>query len=99
VAADAQVVDRRGTHLVGILEGLDAVPAERVVLRQGGDRDTVLIERDSVGDRILRRIAPGAEDVAIPLLAGNLIRDRRLDDQDFLVFLGDRQVRKGGGRR
>jgi len=52
-----------------------------------------------VGDRVLRGIAAGAEDVPVPLLAGNLVCDRRLDDQDLLVFLGDRKVGQRRGRR
>jgi hypothetical protein len=42
---------------------------------------------------------PIATAFEIPLLAGNLICDRRLDDQDLLVFLGHRQVRQRRGRR
>ena len=58
-----------------VLERLHAVAAERVVLRQRGDRDAVLVERDRVGDRVLRAVAAGAEDVLVPLVAGD--RSRR----------------------
>ena len=81
-----------------VLEGLDAVAAEGVVLRQGGDRHAVLVERDGVGDRVLRAVAAGAEDVLVPLVAGDRVGDRGLDQQDLLVFLGDRQQRQRDAR-
>src|SRR6185295_15584608 len=83
---------RRAGLCQRFLEGGDAVTAECVVLRQGGDGDALLADRDRVGDRVLRRIASGAENVSVPLLAGNLVRDGGLDDQDLLVFLGNGQV-------
>ncbi len=90
---------RRAGLCQRLLEGGDAVAAKRIVLGQRRNRDALLADRDRVGDRVLRGITAGAEDVSIPLLAGNLVRDRRLDDQDLLVFLGDREVRQGRGRR
>ena len=39
----------------------------------------------------------GAEDVAVPLLAGDRIGDRRLDDQHLAVLLGHRQHRESRG--
>ena len=59
--------------------------------------DAGLADRHGVGDRVLRGIARGAEDVAVPLVAGDLVGDRRFDDEDLLVLLGDRQ--HGDGRR
>lgn len=82
-----------------LLEGGDAVAAEGIVLRQRCNGDALLADRDRIRDRVLRGVARGAEDVAIPLLAGNLVRDRRLDDQDLLVLLGDRENGKRCGRR
>jgi hypothetical protein len=72
-------------------ERRDAVAAEGVVLRQRRDMDAGLADRHRVRDRVLRRVAAGAEDVAVPLVAGDLVGHRRLDDQDLLVFFGDRQ--------
>ncbi len=82
-----------------VLERLDAVAAERVVLGQRGDRDVVLVERHGVGDRVLRAVAAGAEDVLVPLVAGDRVGDRRLDQQDLLVLLGHRQQRQRDARR
>src|SRR5205814_10148056 len=73
-----------------LLEGGDAVAAEGVVLRQRRHGDALLADRDRVRDRVLRRVARGAEDVAIPLVAGDLVGHRRLDQQNFLVLFGDR---------
>ena len=84
-----------------LLEGGDAVAAEGVVLRQRRDMHAGLADRDRVRDRVLRRVARGAEDVAVPLRAGDVVGDRGLDDQDLLVLLGDRQhgERRGGRTR
>ena len=87
-----------------LLERGDAVAAERVVLRERRDEHAGLADRHRVGDRVLRRIAAGAEDVAVPFVAGDLVGDRRLDDEDLLVLLGDRQHgdrrrRRGGADR
>ena len=73
------------------LEGGHAVAAEGVVLRQGGDHHAGLAQRHRVGDGVLRRVAPGAEDVAVPVGAGDAIGHRRLDQQDLLVLGGHRQ--------
>ena len=84
-----------------ILERLDAVAAEGVVLRQGGQRHAGFVHRHRVRDRILRTVASGAEDVLVPLLAGDRIGHRRLDQQDLLVLFGHRQHGQrhaGGGR-
>ena len=91
--------DRRAGFGQRRLEGRDAVAPEGVVLRQRRDRHARLADRDRVRDRILRGVAAGAEDVAVPLVAGDLVGDRRLDDQDLLALLGDRQHRERGGRR
>ena len=82
-----------------VLERLDAVAAERVVLRQRRDRHAVVVDRRRVRDRVLRAVAAGAEDVAVPLLAGDRVGDRGLDQQDLLVLLGDRQQRQRDARR
>ena len=63
------------------------------------DRHARLADRDRVRDRVLRGVARGAEDVAVPLVAGDLVGDRRLDDQDLLALLGDGQHRERRGRR
>lgn len=75
-----------------ILHRLHAITAESIILRQGGDADfAARREGGSAGNRVLRRIAAGAEDVAVPLFAGDRIGHGELDDQDLLVLLGDRQ--------
>ena len=81
------------------LEGGDAVPPERVVDRQSCDIDARRPDRERVGNRVLTGIAPGAKDVAVPFVAGDLVGDSGLDDQDFLVLFGDRQHGDRGGRR
>ncbi len=84
-----------------VLERLHAVAAEGVVGADGGDGHSILIDRRRVGDRILRGIASGAEDIAVPFVARDRIGHGRLDDQDLLVFLGYRQHRQrhaGRGR-
>src|SRR4029450_11457170 len=86
------LVDDLGV-LERVLERLDAVATERVVLRHRRDRDVALVERDRVRDRVLRAVAAGAEDVLVPLVAGDRVGDRGLDVGDFLVFLGHRQAR------
>ena len=89
------------SFLQGRLESLDAVVAECVVLCQHADRDIALAERDCGGERILGGIAAGAENVAIPFVAGDGVGDRGLDQQHFLRILGDRQHgerRARGGR-
>ena len=77
--------------LQGALESLHAVAAEGIVLRQHGDRRAFLVEGHGVGDGVLRGIAAGAEDVLVPLVAGDRIRHGGFDQQDLLVFLGDGQ--------
>jgi hypothetical protein len=60
----------------------------------------VLVQRHGVGDRVLRAVAAGAEDVLVPLVAGDRVGHGRLDQQDLLVFLGDRQHgQRDAGRR
>src|SRR3546814_17785452 len=51
----------------------------------------LLREGGGGGIGILGRVARGAEDILVPLFAGDGVGHRRLDDQDLLVFLGDRQ--------
>src|SRR6185312_13741418 len=83
-----------------LLERLDAVAAEGVVLRERAERRAGDVGRDRVGDRVLRAVAAGAEDVLVPLVAGDRVGDRGLDEQDLLVLLGDRQHRqRDTGRR
>jgi hypothetical protein len=77
--------------LSAALEGLHAVAAEGVVLRQRGDGHAGLVDRHRVGDRVLRAVAAGAEDVLVPLVAGDRVGHGGLDQQDLLVFLGHRQ--------
>ena len=84
-----------------LLERGDAVAAEGVILRERRHMLARLADRDRVGNRVLRRIARGAEDVAVPFGAGDLVGDRRLDHENLLVLLGDRQhgERRGGRAR
>ena len=63
------------------------------------DRHTLLSDRHRIRDRVLRGVAAGAEDVAVPLVAGDVVGHRRLHDQDLLALLGDGQHRERGGRR
>ena len=81
------------------LEGSDAVATEGVILRQHADGDVVLAERDGGGQRVLRGIACAAENVAVPFIAGDGIRDRGLDQKDFLCILGDRKHGECRARR
>ncbi len=84
-----------------LLERGDPVAAERVVLRQGRDRNLAAPERDRGRQRVLRRVARSAENIPVPFFAGDRVRDRRLHDQDLLGVFGDRKHRKrrarGGG--
>ncbi|MNI55710.1 hypothetical protein D3C73_1106750 [compost metagenome] len=77
--------------LHGALEGLHAVAAEGVVLRQHGDGGAGLVERHGVGDCVLRRIAAGAEDVLVPLVTGDGVCHGGFDQQDLFVLFGDGQ--------
>ncbi|MNZ91692.1 hypothetical protein D3C78_1106860 [compost metagenome] len=74
-----------------ILEGLDAVAAEGVVLRQRGDCHARAVNGDGIADRILAGIAAGTEDVLVPLVTGDRVGHGRLDQQDLLVLLGHGQ--------
>ena len=77
---------------------LDAVATESVVL--GEHRDLRVLRRGKgCSDHVLRRVAPGAEDITVPLVPGDRVGHRRLDQQDFLVFFRDREHRQRRGRR
>ena len=92
-------VDGRSGLGQRLLEGRHAVAAEGVILRQRRDMHPGLADRHRVRNRVLRGIARGAENVAVPLVAGDLIGNRELDDEDLLVLLGHRQHCDGGGGR
>ena len=83
-------------HDLGVLErnfeGLHAVAAEGVVVGQGGDNGARCSRSAAaLAGGVLRAAAPGAEDVLVPLVAGDRIGHGRLDQQDLLVLLGHRQ--------
>ena len=87
--------------LDGFLEGLHAVAAKGIVLRQRDDGGARLVHRHGVADGILAAVAAGAEDVFVPLVASDGISRSGLHQQDLFVFLGHGQQRHrhaaGGG--
>ena len=89
-------------HQLGVLqsplERLDEVLAKGVVLGQGGDVHALLVQGHCIRDRVLGGIAPSAEDVTVPLVAGNGIGHGRLHQQDLLVFLRHGQHGQGHPR-
>ncbi len=82
-----------------VLERGHAVLAEGVILGERGDADVLVLQGRRAGQRILGRVARGAEDVAVPLVAGDLVGHGGLDDQELLVLLGNRQHGERRGRR
>ena len=88
VARRVLLVDHLGAELLdGRLVGGDAVAAEGVVLGDGGDGHAGLGHGQRVGDGVLPRVPAGAEDVAVPVLAGDAVGHGGLDDQDLLELL------------
>ena len=74
-----------------ILERRHTLAAKGVVLCQGGDAHTWLVLRGGVGNGILGAVAGSAENIAVPFCAGDGVRHRRFNDEDFFVFFGHRQ--------
>ena len=75
----------------GLLESRDAITAEGIVLCDGGDGGIGTAQRHGVGNRVLRGIPPGPEDVAVPLGSGDRIGHGGLDNQHLFILLGHRQ--------
>ena len=78
-----------------VLEGLHAIAAEGIVLRQRRHRHARLVDGHGVGDGVLAAVAAGAEDVLVPLVAGDGVGHGGLHQQDLLVFLGHGQQGQG----
>ena len=72
-------------------ERFDAIAAKRRVLRQRGDGHAGFVERNGIGNGVLRAVSAGTKDVLVPLFAGDRISYCGLDQQNLFVLFGHRQ--------
>ena len=94
--AHGQILFMHDLGLLGeFLGGLHTIAAKGVVIGQKRDHIARLIQRGGVGGGVgggvLAAVAAGAEDVAVPFVAGDAIGHGGLNQQQLFVFLSHRQ--------